>query len=259
MKQVKLVGNDKAIKRLGQLLPATKAILLSGLSGVGKFHAAEQAALVVADLGDCISHRGPLSVDYAREIREQTYFKASGSKGRAFILECEKYSPESLNALLKVLEEPPPNTFFFLVSSVSLPSTIVSRCQRVGFQAMTKGEVVEALVQQAWSQATASRYAATGSVGQAIEEFSYEEARTNVTTLLAACTKGEWDTITRCVGKWGSLEVHFLRERLWLLVQTEHKKRPDLFDVIEWLSRDYTCPTNTLLLAARMIIMKKIV
>lgn len=49
----------------------------------------------------------------------------------AFILEAQKLSLPAQQALLKVLEEPPPNTQFVLTTqkTTDLPATIVSRCQ----------------------------------------------------------------------------------------------------------------------------------
>ncbi len=259
MKQVKLIGNEKALERLKKLLPASRVIFLSGPSGVGKFHAAEQAALLVADIGDCVSHRGRLGVEYVRDVIQQSYFKASGTKGRAFILECEEFSAEAMNAMLKVLEEPPDNTYFFLVSSIQLPSTIISRCQRVGFRAMTSPEVHVALLQEGWSGSQADHFAGAGSVGKALLEYSCEEARTNVTTFLAACNKMDWDLITRCATKWGSLEISLLADRMLRMAQADIKKRSDMIALADWLAIPVSCSTLTFLLAARLIIMKKIV
>lgn len=56
--------------------------------------------------------------------------------GKVFIIdEAELLGPEAQNALLKTLEEPPPNTYIILVSSQPqrLFATIRSRCQHVAF------------------------------------------------------------------------------------------------------------------------------
>ncbi len=49
--------------------------------------------------------------------------------------DAHRLTPESSNALLKVLEEPPPSSILVLVTSAPslLPQTIISRCQPVNF------------------------------------------------------------------------------------------------------------------------------
>src|SRR5262250_2861803 len=50
---------------------------------------------------------------------------------------------EAFNALLKTLEEPPPYARFILASTElhKIPATIVSRCQRFSFRALTAAEI----------------------------------------------------------------------------------------------------------------------
>jgi DNA polymerase-3 subunit delta' len=50
----------------------------------------------------------------------------------------DELEPAGANALLKMLEEPPPNSIFFLVSHAPgrLLPTIRSRCRRLDFQAL---------------------------------------------------------------------------------------------------------------------------
>jgi len=255
----KLVGNEKARKQLEKLLPLTRVVLLSGPAGVGKFIVAQQVALAVAEPGDCMSHRGALGVDFVRGIIEDSHLKAMGTKGKAFIIECEEFSTEAMNALLKVLEEPPANTFFFLVSSVDLPSTIVSRCQRVGFRSMSRPEVIEALVLSGWSYVAADRVAGAGSVGRAMAEYSYDAARTNVTTFLNACHNVDLELITRAIPEWGTLEVRFLHERMLNMAQVDSDKRSDMLDLAVMLQVPASCAKLTLLCAARVVMARKIV
>lgn len=254
-----IVGNAKARERLNKILPEARVILLSGPAGVGKFTVAEQAALAVADPGDVLSHRGSLAIDYIRDIIEQAYFQASGTKGRAFILECDEYSQEAMNAMLKILEEPPKNVYFFLVSSTSLPSTIVSRCQKVSFGSMTAPEVREALVGASWSFTQADRYCHTGSVGAAMQEYALEEARTNMMTYLEACRKQEWDLILRCVPSWGQLELECLVQHFMMRASKEPDHRVDHIALANFFGRRTTCPMLVLINGARHVIAKKVV
>jgi DNA polymerase-3 subunit delta' len=58
----------------------------------------------------------------------------------------ELKNPEASNALLKVLEEPPPRSLFLLVSHVPgrLLPTIRSRCRRLALRALTQADVARA-------------------------------------------------------------------------------------------------------------------
>ena len=76
------------------------------------------------------------------------------------------------NKLLKLIEEPPPNTLFILVAeneSLILP-TIVSRCQLIKIPALETNEVQEALMTRNNTSAEIARQAA------GVSEGNYREA-----------------------------------------------------------------------------------
>jgi DNA polymerase-3 subunit delta' len=86
------------------------------------------------------------------------------------------WMPEELekegNKLLKIIEEPPPNTLFILVSeneSLILP-TIVSRCQIIKIPALEKNEIEEALIDRNKTAAAIARQVA------GVSEGNYREA-----------------------------------------------------------------------------------
>ena len=84
---------------------------------------------------------------------------------KAFIIdEAELLDPYGQNALLKTLEEPPPGTYIFLVTTQEerLLPTIRSRCQRVAFRALDAGAM------HAWFE----RYAVDESQRAWLAEFS---------------------------------------------------------------------------------------
>lgn len=73
-----------------------------------------------------------LGVAEAKMIRAHLSLKPYSGGGRAVVLEsAHNLTQEAQNALLKTLEEPPPNTILLLGSSLkySLLPTILSRCQ----------------------------------------------------------------------------------------------------------------------------------
>lgn len=84
-------------------------------------------------------------ISQVREIRSEVSLKPYEGERRVFILEeCDRMNLPAANALLKVLEEPPPWTVLILLIShpSALPPTVSSRCQ-----VLFAGEEVEANLQ----------------------------------------------------------------------------------------------------------------
>ena len=78
-----------------------------------------------------------ISVDQVRELGEFMGLTAALSPWRVAVIDTiDELEPSAANALLKILEEPPANTLFFLVSHAPgrLLPTIRSRCRRLEFQ-----------------------------------------------------------------------------------------------------------------------------
>lgn len=83
---------------------------------------------------DGASHRG---IDDIKQISESVgYCPASGQCKIYLIDEVHMLTKEAFNALLKTLEEPPPNVKFFFATTEAnkIPPTILSRCQRFNLQ-----------------------------------------------------------------------------------------------------------------------------
>lgn len=72
----------------------------------------------------------------------------SAERRIAIIDDAERMNEESANALLKTLEEPPPGSILFLISSSTeaLLPTIRSRCQPLLFSALSEHDLAELLV-----------------------------------------------------------------------------------------------------------------
>lgn len=81
-----------------------------------------------------ISEEGSTGIEIIRKFQEKIFLKPYKSKEKIIIIEhAEDITIEGQNALLKILEEPPSNTFIFLLvtnEDILLP-TILSRCQIV--------------------------------------------------------------------------------------------------------------------------------
>lgn len=83
-------------------------------------------------------------------LRKLSLVSSQGGWKVMIIWQAELMSTEAANKLLKILEEPTPQTLFILVSEQSeqLLETITSRTQRIDFRPLNEALVREALVQQ---------------------------------------------------------------------------------------------------------------
>ncbi len=82
-----------------------------------------------------------IRIDQIRELQNQASFKSFEGKAKIYILqEADCLHVTAANALLKVLEEPPPQTFIVLTTShpESLLPTILSRCQLFPFRSKSE-------------------------------------------------------------------------------------------------------------------------
>jgi DNA polymerase-3 subunit gamma/tau len=91
-------------------------------------------------------------IENARELIETVRYAPQRDRFRiAIIDEVHMLTTEAFNALLKTLEEPPPHARFILASTElhKIPATIVSRCQRFRFRALTASEIAAHLARVA--------------------------------------------------------------------------------------------------------------
>ncbi len=83
---------------------------------------------------DGASNRG---IDEIRELRENAKFLPASSRYKIYIIdEVHMLTKEAFNALLKIIEEPPPHVLFIFATTElhKIPATILSRCQRHDFR-----------------------------------------------------------------------------------------------------------------------------
>lgn len=101
-----------------------------------------------------------ISVDQVRSLSELFDLSPAMSDWRVVIIDSvDELEPAGANALLKMLEEPPPNSIFFLVSHAPgrLLPTIRSRCRRLDFQALSDDVMTSILEAQAPDVSAADR------------------------------------------------------------------------------------------------------
>lgn len=94
---------------------------------------------------DAASHGG---VEDARELRERAPTAPAMGREKVYIVdEAQRLSREAFDALLKVLEEPPPGVRFVLATTEphKMPATIVGRTQRFDFRRVATDAVTDHL------------------------------------------------------------------------------------------------------------------
>jgi DNA polymerase-3 subunit delta' len=116
-----------------------------------------------------------ISVDQVRGLADLFDLSPAMSDWRVVIIDSvDELEPAGANALLKMLEEPPPNSIFFLVSHAPgrLLPTIRSRCRRLDFQALDDDVMASILEAQTPGVGTAERQRiiamSFGSAGRAL-------------------------------------------------------------------------------------------
>jgi DNA polymerase-3 subunit delta' len=116
-----------------------------------------------------------ITVKQVRELGEFLNLTPALSPWRAIVIDSvDDLEREGANALLKMLEEPPPNTIFFLVSHAPgrLLPTIRSRCRRLDFRKLDTAAMTSIIEARAPEISGADRdrllQLAGGSVGRAL-------------------------------------------------------------------------------------------
>ena len=116
-----------------------------------------------------------ISVDQVRSLADLFDLSPAMSDWRVVVIDSvDELEPSGANALLKMLEEPPANSIFFLVSHAPgrLLPTIRSRCRRLDFQSLGDDVMASILETQASELSAAERKKivpmAFGSAGRAL-------------------------------------------------------------------------------------------
>jgi DNA polymerase-3 subunit delta' len=120
--------------------------------------------------------RGEIAVSDVRELGAFMHMTPALGKWRVAIVDAaDEMNRNSANAVLKILEEPPPNAVLLMVAHAPgrLLPTIRSRCRRLSLQPLADEAVVRLLEQHAPSFASEERAAlarlSEGSIGYALE------------------------------------------------------------------------------------------
>jgi DNA polymerase-3 subunit delta' len=171
-----IVGQDKPIARLQGVLKNNHlagAYLFSGPEGIGKKLVAFNFAKALNCLENgvdpcdsCLSCRKinngqhpdihivdngafeEIKIEDIRFLQQQISLRSYEARFKVFIInDAHKLNPESANAFLKTLEEPPKNSVIILVTDKPgmVFRTIISRCQNVKFFSLGRREFEKVL------------------------------------------------------------------------------------------------------------------
>ena len=209
-----VVGHDEAVAMLKEAVAGdrvTHAWLFTGPPGIGKLHTARvfAAALNCPAGGDgtcdtcrrilrgvhpdvhlIVPEGDNLLVEDVRAVREEASRTHHEAKTAVFILdEADRMTEAAANALLKVLEEPPPEVVFVLVvrSAEALVGTVPSRARTLPFVSLSLAELTAALgdnLQLDTGQITWAAAASHGRLARASALLTDEAARTRRSTVL---------------------------------------------------------------------------
>lgn len=148
---------------------------------------------------DAASNNG---VDNIRQLREEAYFLPASVKYRVYILdECHMLSAGAVNALLKILEEPPEHVIFILATTEvhKVLPTILSRCQRFDFKRIKPRTIADRILHVC----SAEEIAVTDSAAMLIARLSDGGMR-DALSLLDLCRSYQSEitdeTVTRAAG-----------------------------------------------------------
>ncbi len=145
-----------------------------------------------ADVGLVIPYNKNILVDAVRDLEKEANFRPYEGKARFFLIDdAEKLNTakdNAANALLKTLEEPPPTSYIFLITSRpdALLPTILSRCQTIRFAPIPAKEIEDHLLETKQFSSDDAKLTAKlsrGSIGHALA-MDLEKCRSQRETMM---------------------------------------------------------------------------
>jgi DNA polymerase III subunit gamma/tau len=142
-----------------------------------------------------------------------------GYRYKVYIIdEVHMLSVSAFNALLKSLEEPPPNTVFILATTEvhKIPETVISRCQRHDFRALSAA-VIEARLQEICAREQVDADAESLKVVARLADGSMRDAQTLLDRVISFCSgpiRAEETSVAL-----GTVEARALRDLAHAIVQ----------------------------------------
>lgn len=205
--------------------------------------------------------QGNITKDECSNIIQKFSLKSFESDYKVLILWMPEYLAKEGNRLLKIIEEPPENTFFIFVANQAekILGTILSRCQMIQVPRMRSEDITEALITEFKLDSSAAKslaQVANGNYRQALKMADNRETETSSLFMnwMRKSWKGHGVEVAGVVDEIASLGrenqkhflqygLHFLRECLVIpwqeaqhsaLLQEELATADKMRKVLDW-------------------------
>ncbi len=196
-------------------------------------------------------------IDQIRELSEYLELSAHQEKGRRIVLiePADSLNQAASNALLKILEEPPENTLFILVTSQTqkLIATIRSRCQLLELRGPSFDEAKLFLDRQEIVHEESLLSFTGGSPFNAIKELENQSERDVITQLLSQGHKIDFTKINYAILTQGlDWTLNIVQKWIFDLLLSFHTQQSHYFkgQEAQIFSQTKQLNLNTLLLFA---------
>ena len=195
-----IIGHDKTLKTLSELFETGRlphALLFVGPEGVGKQKVARVLSQkILASEGPPDQHpdfilvepeNQRIKIDTIREIKKNLRYAPLKANARIVLInDAHTMNAAAANALLKSLEEPPQETYFFLVTHAPgwIPKTIISRTQKFRFSPLSEKQIAHILQAEDIALPPALLQWAQGSPLQALNLAKIQDQVPSIRSLL---------------------------------------------------------------------------
>jgi DNA polymerase III subunit gamma/tau len=250
-----VVGQEPVVATLSRALEServSQALLFTGSRGVGKTTLARLMAKAIsceqgmgpAPCGECrhcveissgasvdiveidgASHTG---VDHVRELRESARYQPQSTRRKIFIIdEVHMLSTGAFNALLKILEEPPPHIQFIFATTEphKIPVTILSRCQRYDFRRIRTSVIVKRLTEILTKEGISIQDAGLETIARAADGGMRDALSLTDQVLSFA---GESAEVADVIEALGLIDRGTILEATFSILDRDHKKALEL-------------------------------
>lgn len=246
-----IFGHDRARAELEEQLPPVA--LLKGPKSVGRHTIADHLKHHHGYKPYDVRVIKKLTVDESRELKTFAATTAMGRAGKLVVADLDGASAAALNALLKLLEEPPAGIKFILIATRRVLDTISSRANVYQLGLLSEQDVYNILTQRFHHEPRAARRAAEVSGGQverAMTAGDQDQSRAVVLTVLKAIAERDSELLEAAAPSWdrisSDLMVRWATESLsgrWQVFEAAesfglHKDRKVLLRILRGMNLD---------------------
>lgn len=208
--------------------------------------------------------QGNITAQECNDIIHKLSLKSFESGYKILVMWMPEYLGKEGNKLLKLIEEPPPDTVFILVAETesAILSTILSRCQLVKVPAIDIGAVEKALIERSHCQKEKARQISgvtEGNYREALHLMQHEEEdfhgllREWLNTTIKGHLPGQLKVIEELARLGRETQKQFLRYFTHLLEQSirvdalQGEGRENFYNTLSSIEQDFTQRLNKLM------------